>query len=42
LGAMDALHVAAAVMAGAKEFMTTEKPSRSIYRTPSVQVISIY
>jgi hypothetical protein len=28
---MDALHVAAAVMAGAKEFMTTEKPSRSIY-----------
>jgi len=32
LGAMDALHVAAAVMAGAKEFMTTEKPSRSIYR----------
>ncbi len=31
LGAMDALHVAAAVMAGAKEFMTTEKPSRSIY-----------
>jgi predicted nucleic acid-binding protein len=42
LGAMDALHVAAAVLAGATELITTEKPDKSIHRTRSIQVISIY
>lgn len=41
LGAMDALHIAAAVTVGADEFVTSEKPSKSIHRTPSIPVISI-
>lgn len=42
LGAMDALHVAAAVIVGAVEFITNEKPDKSIHRTTSIQVISIW
>ncbi len=42
LGAMDALHVAAAVSVGAIEFITNEKPEKSIHRTPSIKIISIY
>ncbi|PSB27097.1 type II toxin-antitoxin system VapC family toxin [Chlorogloea sp. CCALA 695] len=42
LGAMDALHVAAAVSVGATEFITNEKPNKSIHRTQSIQVISIH
>lgn len=42
LGAMDALHVAAAVSVGATEFVTNEKPNKSIHRTQSIQVISIH
>ncbi len=42
LGAMDLLHVAAAVLAGATELITTEKLDKSIHRTRSIQVISIY
>lgn len=41
LGAMDALHVAAAVLVGATEFITNEKPEKSIHRTKSIQVVSI-
>lgn len=41
LGAMDALHIAAAVSVGAIEFVTYEKPEKSIYRTTSIQVISV-
>ena len=41
LGAMDALHIAAAVATEADEFITSEKPSKSIYRTRSIAVISI-
>jgi predicted nucleic acid-binding protein len=41
LGAMDALHIAAAVSVDAVEFMTYEKPEKSIYRTRSIQVISV-
>lgn len=41
LGAMDALHVAAAVLVGATEFITSEKPEKSIHRTKSIQVVSI-
>lgn len=42
LGAMDALHVAAAVSVGAVEFITNEKPEKSIHRTKSIQMISIW
>jgi predicted nucleic acid-binding protein len=41
LGAMDALHVAAAVAVGAEELITSEKPEKSIHRTPSIRVISM-
>jgi predicted nucleic acid-binding protein len=41
LGAMDALHIAAAVTVGADEFITNEKPEKSIHRTPSIRIISI-
>jgi predicted nucleic acid-binding protein len=40
LGAMDALHIAAAVAVGADEFITNEKPEKSIHRTPSIRIIS--
>jgi hypothetical protein len=40
--AMDALHVAAALSAGAQELITTEKPSRSIHQARSVKVVTIY
>jgi len=42
LGAMDALHIAAAVVIGANEFITSEKPSKSIYRTQSIPVIPLF
>lgn len=42
LGVMDALHIAAAVSVGAREFITNEKPEKSIHRTKSIPVISIY
>jgi predicted nucleic acid-binding protein len=41
LGAMDALHIAAAVSVGATEFITNEKPEKSIHRTQSIKVISL-
>lgn len=41
LGAMDALHIAAAIETGSHEFITSEKPGKSIHRTPSIAVISI-
>lgn len=41
LGAMDALHVAAAIFASADELVTTEKPSKPIHRVSEVQVFSI-
>ena len=42
LGAMDALHIAAAVSVGATEFITNEKPEKSIHHTPSIKIISIH
>ena len=42
LGAMDALHIAAAVSVGATEFITNEKSEKSIHRTPSIKIISIH
>ncbi len=41
LGAMDALHVAAALLMETEEFITTEKANKSIHRTKSVKIISI-
>lgn len=41
LGALDALHVAAAVALGAEELVTTERPEKPIHRTTSVRVVSI-
>jgi hypothetical protein len=42
LGAMDALHIAAAISTGATEFITNERPEKSIHRTQSIKVLSIY
>ncbi len=38
LQAMDALHLASALAAGAVEFITTEKPTKPIYRTEDIRV----
>ncbi len=40
--AMDALHVAAAAVAGAEELVTIEKPTRSIHRARAVRVTTIH
>jgi hypothetical protein len=42
LGAMDALHLAAAHIAGAVELITTEKPSKPIHRSSLVKVVYLY
>lgn len=42
LAAMDALHIAAALYVGADEFITTEKPSKPMFRVTNIQVISIF
>lgn len=42
LAAMDALHVAAALNAGANEFITTEKPGKPLHRVTDIPVHSIY
>lgn len=41
LGAMDALHVAAALLLGADEFATTEKPGKALYRVESLQIVLV-
>ena len=41
LSAMDALHVAAALLLGADEFITTEKPGKPIYRVNGLRVIHL-
>lgn len=41
LGAVDALHVAAAISVNADELVTTEKPSKPMHRITQVRVISI-
>jgi predicted nucleic acid-binding protein len=38
----DALHFAAAVMLGADDFVTTERPGRAIFRVSSLPVWTIY
>jgi len=42
LAAMDALHVAAALSVGAGELVTTEKPTKPMFRVTSIRVISIF
>jgi predicted nucleic acid-binding protein len=42
LGALDALHLAAAHLAQADEFITTEKPGKSIHRSSLVKVVYLY
>ena len=42
LAALDALHVAAAVILGADELVTTERSEKSIYRTSAVKVVSLW
>jgi hypothetical protein len=42
VGAMDSLHIAAAYLLDADEFITSEKPGRSIYRTSLVKVIYLF
>ncbi|MEW6366532.1 MAG: type II toxin-antitoxin system VapC family toxin [Acidobacteriota bacterium] len=41
LSALDSLHVAAALQAGAEELATTERRERAIHRTRSIRVISV-
>ncbi len=42
LGAMDALHVAAAYLLGADELVTAELPRQAICRVELVRVVSLY
>ena len=41
LAAMDGLHLAAALSIGAEEFITTEKPTKPMFRVSGINVISI-
>lgn len=41
LAAVDALHVAAALLIGADEVVTMEKPTKPIHRVAGIQVISL-
>lgn len=42
VSAMDSLHLAAARLLGADEFLTIEKPKRSIYRSTLVNVLYLF
>ena len=42
VSAMDSLHLAAAYLLKADEFITTERPQRSIYRTSLVKVSYLF
>lgn len=42
LAGMDALHIAAAIMTGAEEFITTERPEKPIHRVTAVRVVSLH
>jgi hypothetical protein len=42
LGAMDALHLAAAHLARSDEFITTEKPLKAIHRSKIVRVVYLF
>lgn len=42
LAAMDALHIAAALSVNASEFVTTEKPTKPMFRVLGIKIVSIY
>ena len=42
LGAMDALHAAAALPGGAEEFITLERQEKSLCRIPGLRVVSLH
>jgi hypothetical protein len=42
LGAMDAVHLAAAHLSRADEFITTEKPDKAIHRSSLVKVVYLF
>lgn len=42
LAAMDALHIAAAISVGAEEFITTEKPTKPMYRVPDIEIVCLF
>ena len=42
LGAMDALHTAAAHLLDADEFLTTERPRKAIHRSALVKVVYLF
>jgi hypothetical protein len=42
LGAMDALHLAAAHLSRADEFITSEKPPKAIHRSTLVKVVYLF
>ncbi len=41
LAAMDALHLASAIRQGADEFITTELPSKPMFRAAGIKIISL-
>jgi len=41
LSAVDSLHIAAALSAGATEFVTTELPTKPLHRVPDIRVTTI-
>ena len=42
LAAVDALHIAAALRLGAKEFYTSEKPGKPMFRVKELKIISLH
>lgn len=42
LAAVDALHLSAALRAGAEEFYTSEKPGKPMFRVKELKVISLH
>ena len=42
LAAMDSLHLAAAYLSRADEFITTERPGKPIYRSPLVKIVYLF
>ena len=42
LAAMDALHIAAAISVGAEEFVTTEKPTKPMYRVTDIKIVYLF
>jgi predicted nucleic acid-binding protein len=42
VGPMDALHLAAAHLLKADEFITTERPGKSIYRSTLVKIVYLF